>query len=999
MHVFTSTLRKSGLIFLFVAGLVSGSFAQVRTITGTVSAGDTKETLPGATVQIKGTTIGAVTDINGKYTIAVKSPEEILVFSFLGYTAVDEKVGDRSVIDMTLYPSNVALNEVVVIGYGTVKKSDLTGAVSSIKADDITKITALNPVQSLQGQVTGVQVTSTSGTPGENPSVFIRGIGSFQGNQPIYVVDGVILDDISFLNSNDIKSMEVLKDASSTAIYGSRGMNGVILVTTKSGNAGGDKTVFNFVGEVSLQALSHKIKLLNGTEYATVANAIQAGTYNNVDAVPNTDWQDLVFHVAPMYNFQLSATGGSKKNQYYIAGGYFGQDGIIDNSNYQRITFKLNNTYTFSDYVSLGVNLNLAPFKEQIAPNVTYAAYRALPTLEPYQPDGSYTPIPGVGNPLADLEYQANNYNKGIRGVGNVFLMVNFLKGFTFKTSYGVDGLYTKAVNFTPEYYVSPQQTNSQSQLHKGTTDNFTWLWENTLTYLKTFGKNSINAVGGYTMQNSSSESMGVTGLNIIRDGSSFWYISPNYIVDNYTTYSDNVDANLYYSMISYLVRVNYTFDNRYIFTATFRRDGSSKFAPQNRYSNFPSVAAGWNISQEKFMKDVKFLSKLKIRASWGQTGNEKIEYWDRYSRVTDVITIFGNNVPNPGASYDKNGNPDLQWEVSSQTDVGLEFGFLNDRLTGEFDYYNRVTNHLLVPLLTPGYLGNGQQQLIMFNAGSMLNRGVELNLGWRDQVGKLKYGVSILGSTVHNEVTAIGGNSGIDSVLYGGYLANGQPCTQSSVGQPIGAFYGFKTDGIFQTQAELDAYPHMSDATVGALRFVDVNGDGIINALDRTYIGTPIPKFTFGFTLDLQWNGFDLSLNIAGQTGNNIYNAKEMIRPDPYNYEAHVMDYWTGPGTSNTEPYPSFGGYNYNISDKYIYDGSFVRIRNLTVGYTLPATVSKKIAMQQFRIYFKADNLLTLTKYTGYTPEIGGSALGIGIDDGIYPVTSVYSLGINLTF
>jgi len=524
-------------------------------------------------------------------------------------------------------------------------------------------------------------------------------------------------------------------------------------------------------------------------------------------------------------------------------------------------------------------------------------------------------------------------------------------------------------------------------------------LWENTLTYLKTFGKNSINAVGGYTMQNSSSESMGVTGLNIIRDGSSFWYISPNYIVDNYTTYSDNVDANLYYSMISYLVRVNYTFDNRYIFTATFRRDGSSKFAPQNRYSNFPSVAAGWNISQEKFMKDVKFLSKLKIRASWGQTGNEKIEYWDRYSRVTDVITIFGNNVPNPGASYDKNGNPDLQWEVSSQTDVGLEFGFLNDRLTGEFDYYNRVTNHLLVPLLTPGYLGNGQQQLIMFNAGSMLNRGVELNLGWRDQVGKLKYGVSILGSTVHNEVTAIGGNSGIDSVLYGGYLANGQPCTQSSVGQPIGAFYGFKTDGIFQTQAELDAYPHMSDATVGALRFVDVNGDGIINALDRTYIGTPIPKFTFGFTLDLQWNGFDLSLNIAGQTGNNIYNAKEMIRPDPYNYEAHVMDYWTGPGTSNTEPYPSFGGYNYNISDKYIYDGSFIRIRNLTVGYTLPATVSKKIAMQQFRIYFKADNLLTFTKYTGYTPEIGGSALANGIDDGIYPVTSVYSLGINLTF
>ena len=365
------------------------------------------------------------------------------------------------------------------------------------------------------------------------------------------------------------------------------------------------------------------------------------------------------------------------------------------------------------------------------------------------------------------------------------------------------------------------------------------------------------------------------------------------------------------------------------------------------------------------------------------------------------MITIFGvNNDPNPGATYSTNGNPDLKWEVASQTDVGLEFGLWKDKLTGEFDFYNRVTSNLLVPLMTPGYLGNGQGQTVTFNAGSMLNRGVELNLGWRDQVGKLKYGVSILGSSVYNEVLEIGGNSGVDSVLYGGFLANGQASTQSKVGLPIGAFYGYKTDGIFQTQAELDAYPHMSDASVGALRFVDVNGDGIINALDRTYIGSPIPKFIFGFSIDLQWNGFDFSLNIAGQTGNDIYNAKEMVRPDPYNFEAHVLDYWTGPGTSTTEPYPSFGGYNYNISDKYIYDGSFLRIRNLTLGYTLPEAVSKKIAMQTFRIYVKADNLYTFTKFTGYTPEIGSvSALSNGIDSGIYPVTSVYSLGINLTF
>jgi TonB-linked SusC/RagA family outer membrane protein len=1001
MHLFTNTLRKSGLILLLVAGLVSGSFAQVRTISGTVSAGDTKETLPGATVQIKGTTIGAVTDIDGKYTIAVKSPEEILVFSFLGYTPVEEKVGDRSVINMTLYPSNVALNEVVVIGYGTVKKSDLTGAVSSIKADDITKITALNPVQSLQGQVTGVQVSTVTGTPGEKPAVRIRGIGSFQGNQPIYVVDGVILDDISFLNSNDIKSMEILKDASATAIYGSRGANGVILVTTKTGTAGGEKTAFSFVGEVSLQKLAHKIKLLNGTEYATVRNVIDPGTYNNVDAVPNTDWQDEIFHVAPMYNFQLSATGSTKTTQYYIAGGYFGQDGIIDDSYYQRITFKLNNIYTFSDYVSAGVNLNIVPFKQQIAPDVTSMAYRALPTITPYQPDGSYSPVLGVGNPLAALEYSANNYNKGIRGVGNVYIQLNFLKGFTFKTSFGVDGQYTKSVNFTPEYYVSSTQNNPQSQLYKGTSDNFTWLWENTLTYVKTFGKSSINALGGYTMQNTSSENMNVTGLNIIRDGSDFWYIYNTNLVSNYTTFKNGVDPAMYYSMISYLFRVNYTYNNRYILTGTFRRDGSSKFAAQNRYSNFPSVAAGWNMSQENFMKNIKFLSKLKIRGSWGQVGNEKIEYWSRFSRVTDYITILGtNNEPNPGASYNKFGNPDLQWEVSSQVDAGIEFGFFKDRLTGEFDYYNRVTDNLLVPLMTPGYLGNGQGQTVMFNAGKMVNRGIEFNLGWRDQAGKLNYSVSVLGSTVHNEVLEIGGNSGIDSVLYGGYLANGQPATQSSVGLPIGAFYGYKTDGIFQTQAELDAYPHMSDAQVGYLRFVDINGDGIINALDRTYIGSPIPKFIFGFSVDLQWNGFDFSLNISGQTGNDVYNAKEMVRPDPYNFEQHVLDYWTGPGTSTTEPKPSNGGYDYNISDKYIYDGSYLRIRNLTIGYTIPGELSKKIAMNQMRFYFKVDNLYTFTKFTGYTPEIGSEdVLSNGIDRGVYPVTSVYSLGVNLRF
>jgi TonB-linked SusC/RagA family outer membrane protein len=988
-------------------GIYSLSFGQERTLTGTVTTSDTKESLPGATVLIKGTTRGTVTDIDGKFTLSIPSGPVVLVFSFMGYDTQEITVTNESVLNVVLHPTQLSLNEVVVIGYGTVKKSDLTGSVSSIKSQDITKLTTLNPVQSLSGQVTGVQVTSPTGAPGTNPFVLIRGIGSFGGTQPIYVVDGVITNDISFLNSEDIKSMEVLKDASATAIYGARGANGVILITTKSGEAGAVKTTFNVTGEYGIQYLAHKIDLLNGTEFATITNEIKPGTFNNVDLVPNTDWQDLIFSPAPMYNFQASATGSTKSTQYYVSLGYFGQQGIIDKSYYNRITLQLNNTYNLSQYVKLGNNLTISPTKEQIAPDVTYAAYRAQPVFVPYNQDGSFAEVPYVGNPLADLAY-SNSYNKGIRAVGNVFMDVSFLKMFDFKTSFGIDGGYFKAESFTPAFFVSAQQENLYSLLVKSTNDNLTWLWENTLTWNKDFGKHSFNAVGGYTMQNTSSENTSLTGQNIIRDGQSFWYILPSYVYDpslninNISDITNGVDVNQYYSMISFLFRANYVYDNRYILTFTFRSDGSSKFTPSNRFANFPSVAAGWNITKEKFMKDIKWLSRLKIRGSWGEIGNEKIGYLDQYSTVDSrLISIFGQTSGIfPGASYGVLGNPDLQWEVTNQTDAGLEFGLLNDRLGGEFDYYYKTTNNLLVPLATPGYLGNGPGALVTVNAGAMINTGVEMKLDWRDQVGKFKYGAGILGSYLHNEVTAIGGSKGVDSVLNGGYLANGLYVTQSKVGLPVGAFYGYQTNGLFQTQQELDSYPHMAAAGVGDLRFVDVNGDGKIDGNDRTYIGTPIPKFTFGCYFNFQIYGIDFSVNLQGQTGNQIFNAKDVVRPDPYNFEQSEMGRWTGAGTSNTVPKPSFGGYNYLPSDYFLQDGTYLRIRSLILGYTLPDKWSTKIEMQKIRVYLKVDNMYTFTKYTGYTPEIfGGTVLSNSIDYGVYPVTAVYFVGLNLTF
>ncbi|MDF1559073.1 MAG: TonB-dependent receptor [Bacteroidales bacterium] len=969
--------------------------------------------LPGVSVVIKNTFKGTMSDVDGSYTIAAL-PSDTLVFSMVGMITQEIVPGSRTVINIQLETETTIMEEVVVIGYGTVRKSDLTGSVSSVKTEDLLKVTSLNPEQGLQGKVTGVQVISTSGAPGAGAAVRVRGVGTFNNSSPIFVVDGVILDDISFLNSSDIASMEVLKDASATAIYGSRGANGVIIITTKTGTMGQEKASFNVNSEFGIQHLAKKIDLLSGREFAIISNEIVAGSYNNVDLVPNTDWQDLVFTSALIHNHQISVTGATKLTQYYVGIGAFIQDGIIDKSNYSRITLKLNNTYNLTPFLKLGNNLTIAPYTQQNAPNVTYSVYRAQPVLEPYYDDDSFAVVYNVGNPLAQLAY-SNDFRKGIRGVGNIFAEASFLDSFTLRTSFGIDASYNKSTSFTPAYTIynpdgtASQQQNILSDLYRGTSDNLNWLWENTLSYRKTFMDiHSLDLVAGYTMQESTSEFLAIPGENILRDGQDFWYISPSYIYDpanNVNTIqsiSNGVDAGLYYSMISYLFRANYSLDNKYIATVTFRRDGSSKFAKENRFSNFPSFALGWNIGNEQFMKSVDAVSKLKVRASWGIIGNEKISYYDRYARVqSSIIAVLGNpDAPIPAATYGKSGNPDLRWESTTQTDIGVEAGFFANKFTGEFDFYNRVTNDILVELSTPGHLGNGQGQKVRYNAASVLNRGFEFNLNWRERRGDFTYSVGLLGSTIHNEVLEIGGTSGVDSTLIGGYLGDGRPVTLSRVGLPIGAFYGYKTDGVFQDEAELEAYPHSAQAGPGDLRFVDVTDDGILDGRDRTYIGSPIPKFIFGFNGSIEYKGIDFAMDFQGQTGNKIFNGKEVVRPDPYNFEKHVFDRWTGPGTSNSEPRPSFGGYNFTPSDRFIQDGSFIRLRSLTLGYTLPASISQKAFMQQLRVYVKGSNLFTLTRFTGYTPEIGSyDVLSNGIDYGAYPITSVYSLGVNLQF
>ncbi|MCF8347513.1 MAG: TonB-dependent receptor [Bacteroidales bacterium] len=998
----------STLIGLIMAGLTAFSQQPLRSISGTVTTADTQETLPGASVLIKNTNRGTTTDINGNYSLDLQTGDSILVFSYTGYEPQQVTVLNQTFVDVVLETNATNLDEVVVIGYGTVKKTDLSGSVSSIAAKDLSKITTSNPILAAQGKAAGVQVTNSTGQPGSTPIVRIRGVGTFNNSAPIYVVDGVILNDISFLSSSDIETMTILKDASSTAIYGSRGANGVVMITTKQGSSSQEKATFGYHGEIGLQQLSKKIDLLSGKEFAIVSNAIKLGSYNNVDAVPNTDWQDLIFHQAPVQSHEFFASGSTKTMQYYIGISYYNQQGIIDKSGYERISFKLNNIYTLSDRLKIGNNITVSPYKQQIAPDVTYAAYRAQPLLVPYYPDGSYGVVYNVGNPLASLAY-SNNENKGVRAIGNIYAELKLMKSLLFKSSFGIDGSYDKSVSFTPAYTVynpdgtASQQQNVYSDLNKGYGDSFSWLWENTLNYHNTFGKNLVDVVAGYTMQRNTNEAVGIPAQNILRDGSSFWYISsPSYLTNTYTSIYDRVDANNYYSMISYLLRANYVYNDKYIVTATFRRDGSSKFAEGNRYGNFPSFALGWNMAQENFIKNISLISTLKLRTSYGLIGNEKIPYDARYSQTTNVITIFGlNAAPNAGVTYGVSGNENLVWETTEQFDVGLEAGILNDRLTAEFDYYNKTTNDILLFLSVPGYLGNGQNAKVAYNAAKVRNTGFEFNLNWKDVINRdLSYSVGILGSTLQNEVLEIGGNAGIDSVLIGGYLGNGIPVTQSRVGLPIGAFYGYQTDGIFQNQAELDAYPHDGQAGVGDLRFVDINDDGVINGLDRTYIGSPIPKFIFGFTLTVNYKGFDFSALVQGQTGNKIFNGKEVVRPDPYNFEHHVINYWDGEGSSNTEPRPSFGGYNYTPSDHFVQDGSYARLRNITLGYTIPERLLKKASITNLRFYIKADNLFTFTKFTGYTPDIASeNVISNGIDNGTYPISSVYSIGVNLNF
>lgn len=983
------------LLLLFSLVIAHDSFGQNVPVSGTV-LDDMGQPLPGVNVVIKGTTNGTVTDLDGKYSLEV--PEDaVLVFTFVGFTTQEVPLNGRSTIDISLAEDLGDLDEFVVVGYGIQRKSDLTGAISSVKSEDISRLPVSDVTQSLQGRVSGVQITQNSGAPGAGSTVRIRGVGTLNNSSPLYVVDGMLLDDINFLNPNDVESMEVLKDASATAIYGSRGANGVIIVTTKQGSFDTD-TQITLDAYTGVQQVASKIDLVNAREFAQLANELEQNVgnepvYNVNDYGEGTDWQDYIFRNAPINNITLGASGGSEKTNFNLSANYFNQQGIVKESEFERLTIRLNNQYKFSEAVTFGHNLSFIYYNQQNEPGVIGNAYRAYPIFDPIQPDGSYTNTTPVGNPAAQFDYNSNNQTNNYRGVGNFFMDVKFLKDFTFRSNVGLDLTFQDSKSFTPVFFVSPTQQNPENSVNVENLRNRNILWENTLTYIKEWEDHRLNLLGGITTQDFYTETLGGGRRNLPGEDPSLWYLNAGEL-----TTQTNTNTAGDWAMLSYLFRANYTYKDKFLFTGTFRRDGSSRFGKENRYGNFPSVALGYNIIEEAFLQDQNFLSNLKIRGSWGKIGNDKIAFYEGRPVVTgNQNAVFGENEELIyGATLTRLANPFIKWEETVTSNIGFEFGFFDEKLTGELDYYQRKTNDILVAVPIPAYVGSSNNPII--NAASVKNSGIDLTLNWRDQKGDFSYNFGIVASTVNNEVLDLG--DGNEAIFGGAVGISGYLGSRTIVGQSIGHYYGYKTVGVFQNEADLSSIPKRGSEVAGDLIYQDTNGDGTVDSNDRVILGSPIPDLIYGFNFGFDYKGFDLRADFNGTYGNEIYNSKKQARFNTYNFETSYLDRWTGEGTSNTEPRVTNGGHNYEVSDRFVEDGSFLRLRNIQVGYNFSEVALSKIKVQNFRVYLSGTNVFTWTDYSGYTPEIGGgSVIGTGYDSGLYPVARTFNVGISANF
>jgi len=1057
------------LLFMMIAIV---SFAQKQDYKGTVVDG-TGEPIIGASVVLKGTTQGVITDINGEFTITAQQPST-LVISYVGYTT-QELQGSRD-MHIVLVEDSKTLGEVVVIGYGVQKKSVVTASIAKVTSEDLDGKTRLRAEDALKGLAAGVSVTSSSGQPGSKSLIRIRGIGTINDSEPLYIIDGMPggQDAMELVNPSDIESMEVLKDASAAAVYGARGANGVILITTKKGKEG--KTNISYSGSYGWQSAWKHREVTGATDYAILQNekylnggqaAPYADPYNLKDANGNavngfgTDWQKALFNDnAPITQHDVSISGASGRINYYVSGGYFKQEGIVGGnygkSNYERITLRTNTQYNVFDFSTergilnkLDVNVNVGYMKVKntgIDSNSTWGSpLGSALYLSPILPitldkngigadmikaysqydlftdaNGNPYTIPGYlgsyqeqNNPIAMMQVRPNQ-SWSHKFMPKVSIDLQIWDNLKYHFTYTSELSFWGNENATTQlYYLSGNNNSDKTNASAYRGNNYNWQIENTITYDKTIGQHSFAVVLGQSALKENGYEMG---------GNRNYLINVNKPSINYATgqveLGKDADGNITgatayfgvyggpwadHTMSSLFGRLSYNYNEKYMIQAIVRRDGSSRFGTNNKYGIFPSVSLGWNVMNEKFMEQTaSWLNNFKVRASWGKNGNEKI---GNFAYTTLTTTGGSNNYyygkvaqMTIGSKAERLSNPDLKWEESEQYDFGVDFGFLNNAITFTADYYIKKTNGMIIDMPIASYVG---EVAPLANVGDMKNTGWEFELSYKGHVSDFRYYLKGNATYLKNTLNNIGNDTGFINYGISQFSGGG---LRAQNGEEFPYFYGYKTAGVFQNMAEVEAYQKdgkmiMPDAQPGDIRFADVNGDGKIDENDRTKIGSGIPDWTFGFNAGFDWKGFDFNMFWQGVTGADVFDATYRQDIASGNFPTWILSRWTGEGTSNKVPKLIQGdSKNWVVSDLYVFDGSYLRLKNITLGYTLPRVITNKAGIERLRVYAMAENLFTFTKYHGFDPEIGSSVTSMGVDYGVYPQARTFTVGVNLT-
>jgi len=1000
------------LLILFLSGFL-GASAQSFSVSGTITD-ENKMPLLGVNVIVKNESRGTTTDFDGNYTVQDLASGDVLQFSYLGFQTQEVTINNQQRIDIVLLEDSEALNEVVVIGYGTQSRKEITGAVSVVGSETIEDLNPARVEQALQGRVAGVNITSTSGSPGSASTINIRGISTNGDNRPLILVDGNVIEDLSVINPNDIESINVLKDATA-GIYGVRAANGVILITTKTGSYNADLQV-EFDAYTGVQQTSRRLPTLNATEYAVIVNEAYAANGQN-PPYPNfrnlgegTDYQDEVFTTAPMSDMNLNISGGGERSKYSFGASYFNQDGIVggSKSNYDRLTGRVNYNLEIIENLKLNIsgiytNSNRKTLAENALGSVLFNAVNMNPNIPVFDADGNYSIAEGLGNevinPLAQINdaYNDTEVNK-ISGVGG--LEYTIWDKLTAKTQFQFNYSEVDFRTFSPElFYGSGKVFNVDRNT---VTENFEiyrdYTWDNFLTYNDSFGDHNLKWLLGMSVFKTTGDLASRTGFDLPTNLYGDARVSnAAEVVDNYQNGGDSFDTRL----LSYFTRIQYDYEGKYLFSGLLRRDGSTAFGPENKFGWFPSASVGWVISDEDFVNDNGVMNFLKLRGSYGVIGNDRIEAFRYASLLNGEGTYVFDDEIIFGKASGALGNPEIKWEKQKTLDIGVDARFFNSSVDVTIDYFKKKTEDLLVIPQVSGILGVAApgSSAPFVNGGGVENEGLEFSIGYNQVVNdNFKFNVNYNLTALRNEVLYVNSESGF---IPGGVFGIGQEApSRMEAGKPIGYFYGLETNGIFQTQAEVDAAAEQQNAAPGDIRFVDQNGDGVINSDDRVDIGDPIPDVTMGANIGFTFKNWDFNAYAFASLGNDIVRNFERNQPNTNRTNA-FLGRWTGPGSTNSFPRVTVGANDNNqFSDFFVEDGSYLRLQNVQLGYSLDPDLIANTGLEKFRIYASVNNAFTLTDYSGYDPSASnGDPIGGGIDQGFYPVPRIYMLGINMKF